>query len=301
MNSEVCSTVVKWLDWHPVKHDWQTAFSKHAESVREVHNAGLPYDFFVKSGGQNYFINVGICLLMCCWKLCCVPDFGDFCSWKSNFGEGMYVVNPFWKFLGFLSLLRPAWLHEKCWPVKWGIHQQSLAGTPLCLKGSCLVGVDLNYAVCLQILDSELFEHMHQHGDYTHFYFCYRWFLLDFKRGQRLFYTGGWGGVRMMDFTSLRKDVCACFTDWPLIVEYWCWLFCLNFSNRMGRVLNSKLRVPSCFLNKKLDGIFFWLFWSAILNLNVFKDSSVIRLGYKVMCCFSFSVFSFKIICRNWM
>nr|KAG5690241.1 hypothetical protein BaRGS_026693 [Batillaria attramentaria] len=34
----------------------------------------------------------------------------------------------------------------------------------------------------LEILDAELFEHMHQHGDYTHFYFCYRWFLLDFKR-----------------------------------------------------------------------------------------------------------------------
>ncbi|XP_062873722.1 small G protein signaling modulator 1 [Trichomycterus rosablanca] len=34
----------------------------------------------------------------------------------------------------------------------------------------------------IQILDSELFELMHQNGDYTHFYFCYRWFLLDFKR-----------------------------------------------------------------------------------------------------------------------
>ncbi|KAG8515061.1 Small G protein signaling modulator 1, partial [Galemys pyrenaicus] len=33
-----------------------------------------------------------------------------------------------------------------------------------------------------RILDSELFELMHQNGDYTHFYFCYRWFLLDFKR-----------------------------------------------------------------------------------------------------------------------
>lgn len=40
----------------------------------------------------------------------------------------------------------------------------------------------------LQILDSELFELMHQNGDYTHFYFCYRWFLLDFKRGMTRFY-----------------------------------------------------------------------------------------------------------------
>ncbi|XP_045539310.1 small G protein signaling modulator 2 [Papilio machaon] len=34
----------------------------------------------------------------------------------------------------------------------------------------------------IQILDCELYELMHAHGDYTHFYFCYRWFLLDFKR-----------------------------------------------------------------------------------------------------------------------
>ncbi|XP_006891096.1 PREDICTED: small G protein signaling modulator 2 isoform X2 [Elephantulus edwardii] len=39
-----------------------------------------------------------------------------------------------------------------------------------------------NMRTLIQILDSELFELMHQNGDYTHFYFCYRWFLLDFKR-----------------------------------------------------------------------------------------------------------------------
>ncbi|XP_074869903.1 small G protein signaling modulator 2 isoform X6 [Carettochelys insculpta] len=39
-----------------------------------------------------------------------------------------------------------------------------------------------NMRSLIQILDCELFELMHQNGDYTHFYFCYRWFLLDFKR-----------------------------------------------------------------------------------------------------------------------
>ncbi|XP_071428194.1 small G protein signaling modulator 1 isoform X1 [Pithys albifrons albifrons] len=39
-----------------------------------------------------------------------------------------------------------------------------------------------NMRSLIQILDSELFELMHHNGDYTHFYFCYRWFLLDFKR-----------------------------------------------------------------------------------------------------------------------
>ncbi|EFX65737.1 hypothetical protein DAPPUDRAFT_332886 [Daphnia pulex] len=45
--------------------------------------------------------------------------------------------------------------------------------------------MDLHFAnmrSLIQILDGELFDLMHQNGDYTHFYFCYRWFLLDFKR-----------------------------------------------------------------------------------------------------------------------
>ncbi|XP_047228921.1 small G protein signaling modulator 1 isoform X1 [Girardinichthys multiradiatus] len=47
------------------------------------------------------------------------------------------------------------------------------------------VAMDTHFAnmrSLIQILDSELFELMQQNGDYTHFYFCYRWFLLDFKR-----------------------------------------------------------------------------------------------------------------------
>lgn len=39
-----------------------------------------------------------------------------------------------------------------------------------------------NMRSLIQILDSEMYDLMHAHGDYTHFYFCYRWFLLDFKR-----------------------------------------------------------------------------------------------------------------------
>lgn len=39
-----------------------------------------------------------------------------------------------------------------------------------------------NMRSLIRVLDTEMFEHMQQNGDYTHFYFCYRWFLLDFKR-----------------------------------------------------------------------------------------------------------------------
>ena len=50
----------------------------------------LPCDFPVKSGSWISFINVGIRFLMCSGKPCCVPDFGDFCSRKRNFGVGKY-------------------------------------------------------------------------------------------------------------------------------------------------------------------------------------------------------------------
>ena len=39
-----------------------------------------------------------------------------------------------------------------------------------------------NLRSLIQILDSELFELLDHNKDCTHFFFCYRWFLLDFKR-----------------------------------------------------------------------------------------------------------------------
>lgn len=49
--------------------------------------------------------------------------------------------------------------------------------------GGAMDGHFANMRSLIQILDADMFALMHENGDYTHFYFCYRWFLLDFKRG----------------------------------------------------------------------------------------------------------------------
>lgn len=39
-----------------------------------------------------------------------------------------------------------------------------------------------NLRVLMQVLDQGLYDSIQENGDFSHFYFCYRWFLLDFKR-----------------------------------------------------------------------------------------------------------------------
>ncbi|XP_023324524.1 small G protein signaling modulator 2 isoform X2 [Eurytemora carolleeae] len=39
-----------------------------------------------------------------------------------------------------------------------------------------------NMRALMQVLDQSLYDTIQQNGDFSHFYFCYRWFLLDFKR-----------------------------------------------------------------------------------------------------------------------
>lgn len=39
-----------------------------------------------------------------------------------------------------------------------------------------------NMRSLIQVLDQNLYDTIQKNGDFSHFYFCYRWFLLDFKR-----------------------------------------------------------------------------------------------------------------------
>ena len=84
-------TVVLWNDWTGRQ---SSVICKQRSQWHGIGKGGaqcrVPCDFPVKSGSQIYVINVRISLLMCSGKLCCVPDLGDFCSWKCNFGVGKY-------------------------------------------------------------------------------------------------------------------------------------------------------------------------------------------------------------------
>lgn len=83
-----------------------------------------------------------------------------------------------------------------------------------------------------QILDSELFELMQQNGDYTHFYFCYRWFLLDFKRGDD-------AGIVMFAQTAHDGDlnvilnVIRCV---DLTQQKWCMMMCFLCGKPSGQL-----------------------------------------------------------------
>ena len=85
--------VVLWNDWTGRQF---SVIGKQHSQLHRISKGGaqcrLPCDFPLKSGSWIYCINVGIRLLMCSRKLYCVPYFGDFCSWKHNFGVGKYAV-----------------------------------------------------------------------------------------------------------------------------------------------------------------------------------------------------------------
>ena len=84
--------VVLWNDWTGGQ---SSVIGKQRSQLRGISKGGaqcrLPCDFPIKSGSWIYLINVGICLLMCSGKSCFVLDFGDFSSWKCNFGVGKYA------------------------------------------------------------------------------------------------------------------------------------------------------------------------------------------------------------------
>ena len=78
--------VLLWYDWTGGQ---SSEIGKQHSQLHIIGKGGtqcrLPRDFPIKSGSWIYFINMGICWLMRSWKLYCVPDFDDFCSWKCIF------------------------------------------------------------------------------------------------------------------------------------------------------------------------------------------------------------------------
>ena len=78
-----------------------------------------------------------------------------------------------WASLGFLCSFQDGLAYDSLWGLERLMRN---VGWSWCrvLRWSC--------RSLIQILDAEIFDLMQQNGDYTHLYFCYRWFLLDFKR-----------------------------------------------------------------------------------------------------------------------
>ena len=78
--------VVSWNDWTAGQ---SSMISKQHSQLCGIGNGGaqcrLPCNFPLISGGRIYFVNVGIRLLMCSGKLCCVLDFG--CSFGLTCGK----------------------------------------------------------------------------------------------------------------------------------------------------------------------------------------------------------------------
>ncbi|XP_051891174.1 small G protein signaling modulator 2 [Pristis pectinata] len=84
---------------------------------------------------------------------------------------------------GMCDLLAPLMVILDNEPLAYSCFSQLMKRMNQNFPNGCAMDTHFaNMRSLIQILDSELFELMHQNGDYTHFYFCYRWFLLDFKR-----------------------------------------------------------------------------------------------------------------------
>lgn len=87
-----------------------------------------------------------------------------------------------------------------------------------------------NMRSLIQILDSDVFELMHQNGDYTHFYFCYRWFLLDFKRGISL-------DNSVIDIEISNRSICSIELLYVDVFSVWETIWAAKFVSSSAFVL----------------------------------------------------------------